>query len=116
MDNIEHIFYHEDHGELIATRAELADHYDLHKSHLSEVINGKRRAEKGWMLLSTLANEWSMQDVKRFYLNKETMANAYKSYLSESVYNKIINNNKWDTDIEVMSEFGPILRQYCPRC
>ena len=115
-DNNIYDWYHEEYGFRSYTRQHLILTYKIDKSNLANVINNKRRAEDGWMLVSTYSNEQTLTDVSKFYLNRLTLAKAYRFYLSESVLNKVIEGKNWIKDLEVSSEFGPILREYCPRC
>lgn len=46
-----HTFYHKDHGEIKSTQTDLVRHYDLNRSAVSRMVNGKRSNHKGWSLV-----------------------------------------------------------------
>lgn len=48
--NIPISFFHEEHGKVTCTQAELIRTYGLNQSHLNSVALGKRKSHKGWML------------------------------------------------------------------
>ena len=46
------IFRHPDHGVFIGTQYELRVAYELSRSHLSNVVSGKRKRHKGWEIVT----------------------------------------------------------------
>lgn len=50
-DLTQYIFQHPEHGERICTQYELRTECGLNKSHLSNLVQGKRKSHKGWRCL-----------------------------------------------------------------
>lgn len=43
------VWFHPEHGEVIASNIDLASRYGLNRPHLASMVNGKRKSHKGWV-------------------------------------------------------------------